>query len=185
MSTKKFTGALRIGAGLGIAAGGAVAAALLGLGTGVAAAEGPYVDTYYDDAKIAGAGDTTYPNDAYDMLFGAHGTQGTENASLDLSAAQSNLSSYESFTTDVTAFEQNSGDHGLENLIYAIDPSAFYEQTTHGITGTLDGGAYLVPDDALGYLATGLDFGLLSPTGLDFVLTPLIDVLLGQPPELG
>jgi hypothetical protein len=27
----------------------------------------------------------------------------------------------------------------------------------------------------------GLDYGLLTPTGLDFVLTPLIDILLGQP----
>jgi hypothetical protein len=27
----------------------------------------------------------------------------------------------------------------------------------------------------------GLDYGLLTPTGLDFVLTPLIDILLGVP----
>ena len=43
-------------------------------------------------------------------------------------------------------------------------------------------GDYLVPDDALGYLATGLDYGLLTPTGLDFVLTPLIDILVGSTP---
>ena len=83
----------------------------------------------------------------------------------------------------VTAFEQTAGDHGLENLIFAIDPSAFYEQTTEGVTGTLAGGvdAYLVPDSFLGYLATGLDYGLLTPTGLDYVLTPLIDLLTGTP----
>ncbi len=65
----------------------------------------------------------------------------------------------------------------------AIDPSVFYEQTTAGITGTLadTAGAYLVLDSLLGYLSTGLDYGLLTPTGLDYVLSPLIDVLLGQP----
>jgi hypothetical protein len=43
-------------------------------------------------------------------------------------------------------------------------------------------GDYLAPDDALGYLATGLDYGLLTPAGLDFVLTPLIDILVGSTP---
>jgi hypothetical protein len=100
-----------------------------------------------------------------------------------VSDAQSNLTGYEGFTTDVATFEETAGDHGLENLINAIDPSAFYEQTTTGITGTIldSGGAYLVPDSALGYLATGLDYGLLTPTGLDYVLTPLIDLLTGAP----
>ncbi len=66
-----------------------------------------------------------------------------------------------------------------------MDPSAFYLQTTEGVTGTVSetvsgvDGAYLVPDDFLGYLATGLDYGLLTPTGLDYVLTPLIDLLAG------
>ena len=45
-----------------------------------------------------------------------------------------------------------------------------------------DSGQYLVPDDFLGYLATGLDYGLLTPTGLNFVLTPLIDILVGEAP---
>ncbi|HXO58059.1 MAG TPA: hypothetical protein VN866_16200, partial [Mycobacterium sp.] len=62
-------------------------------------------------------------------------------------------------------------------------PSAFYEQTGGGAVGTIldTAGAYLVPDSALGYLAVGLDYGLLTPTGLDFVLTPLIDILTGTP----
>jgi hypothetical protein len=80
----------------------------------------------------------------------------------------SNPSGYETFNIAVDAFEANAGEHGLENLIYAIDPSAFYEQTGGGAVGTVldTAGAYLVPDSTLGYLATGLDYGLLSSTGL-------------------
>jgi hypothetical protein len=169
---------------VGLAAG-AAAAAFIGMGT--AHADTPYVDTYADSPGVATAGDTVLPNDAYDMLFGAMGTsasgQGFEDNAADVTAADQNLTGYEGFTNDVVTFEETAGDHGLENLINAIDPSAFYEQTTAGVTGTIadSGGAYLVPDSALGYLATGLDYGLLSPTGLDYVLTPLIDVLLGQP----
>jgi hypothetical protein len=164
---------------IGLAAG-AACAAFIGMGTAHAS---PVVDIYSDTAGVVTAGDAVVPNDAYDMLFGSLGTQGVDNSLLDVSDAQSNLTGYESFTTDVAAFEANAGEHGLENLINAIDPSAFYEQTTAGVVGTIvdSGGAYLVPDSALGYLATGLDFGLLTPTGLDFVLTPLIDLLLGVP----
>jgi hypothetical protein len=164
---------------IGMAAG-AACAAFIGMGTANA---DPVVDIYAHDPAVVLAGDANTPNDAYDILFGSAGTQGAQNALLDLSTAQSNLTGYESFTTDVVAFEQTAGEHGLENLINAIDPSAFYEQTTQGILGTITdtAGAYLVPESALGYLATGLDFGLLTPTGLDFVLTPLIDILLGQP----
>jgi hypothetical protein len=164
---------------IGLAAG-AACAAFIGMGTAHA---DPVVDPYSDVLAIAALGDKITPNDAYDMLFGSANTQGVDNAALDLSDAQSNLSGYESFVTDVSTFEQTAGDHGLENLINAIDPSAFYEQTTAGVTGTIldSGGAYLVPDSALGYLATGLDFGLLTPTGLDYVLTPLIDLLTGTP----
>ena len=95
----------------------------------------------------------------------ALGNQGIANSTLDISDAQSNLTGYESFVTDVAAFEQTASEHGLENLIYAIDPSAFYEQTTAGITGTLAGGlgATWFRTDFLGYLATGLDYGLLTP----------------------
>jgi hypothetical protein len=164
---------------IGLAAG-AACAAFIGMGTAHAS---PVTDIYFDTPGVATAGDTILPNDAYDMLFGSLGSQGIANSTLDVSDAQANLTGYESFTTDVAAFEANAGEHGLENLINAIDPSAFYEQTTAGVTGTIldSGGAYLVPDSFLGYLATGLDFGLLTPTGLDFVLTPLIDLLLGVP----
>jgi hypothetical protein len=164
---------------IGLAAG-AACAAFIGMGT---AQETPVVDIYSDTAGVATAGDTILPNDAYDMLFGSAGSQGIANSSLDVSTADSNVTSYEAFTNDVVTFEQTASEHGLENLINSIDPSAFYEQTTAGVTGTIldSGGAYLVPESALGYLATGLDYGLLTPTGLDFVLTPLIDILLGQP----
>ncbi|MGB9250513.1 MAG: hypothetical protein WCC28_12250 [Mycobacterium sp.] len=164
---------------VGLAAG-AACAAFIGMGTAHAT---PVVDIYADTTSIDTLGDTFHPNDAYDMLFGSLGSQGVANSTLDVSDAQSNLAGYEAFTTDVAAFEANAGDHGLENLIFAIDPSAFYEQTTAGVTGTLldSGGAYLVPDSFLGYLATGLDYGLLTPTGLTYVLTPLIDLLTGTP----
>jgi hypothetical protein len=179
MSRKYFTT-------IGAALGGAAAAAFVGMGTAHAA---PVVeiDPYFNDPAIIQAGDTFLPNDAYDMLFGSVGQQGIDNAALDLSDAQANLSGYEAFTTSVATFESTVGEHGLENLIYALDPSAFYLQTTDGVMGTVSetvsgvAGAYLVPDDFLGYLATGLDYGLLTPTGLDYVLTPLIDLLVGSP----
>ena len=181
MSYIKFNGL-----GIGAAMAGAAVAAFVGMGTAHA---DPVVaiDPYFDSAGVITAGDTTFPNDAYDMLFGSAGAQGIANNTLDISDAQSSLNGYESFATDVAAFESNAGEHGLENLVYALDPSAFYLQTTDGVTGsvaeTVSGvtGAYLVPDDFLGYLSTGLDYGLLTPTGLDYVLTPLIDALLGQP----
>jgi hypothetical protein len=171
---------------IGTAFGGAAIAAFVGMGT-AHASPNITVDPYYDTPGVIAAGDHFTPNDAYDILFGAAGTQGADNATLDISDAQGNVTGYESFTTDVAAFEGNAGEHGLENLIYALDPSAFYLQTTDGVTGTVAEtvsgvtGAYLVPDDFLGYLATGLDYGLLTPTGLDYVLTPLIDLLVGAP----
>jgi hypothetical protein len=141
------------------------------LGMGSANADTPVVDIYA-------------PGDAYTALFGADGAQGLANHALDINAAIANPTGFEVFSNDVGLFEAAPFEHGLENLINAIDPSAFYEQTSTGIIGTIadSGGAYLVPDDALGYLATGLDYGLLTPTGLNYVLTPLIDILLGEPP---
>src|SRR5689334_25448247 len=128
MSHKYFTA-------VGAALGGAAAAAFVGMGT--AHATPVVTDIYADTHSIDLLGDPFHPNDAYDMLFGSAGTQGVQNAALDLSTAQQNLPGYEAFTTDVITFEQTAGDHGLENLIFALDPSAFYEQTTAGVTGTL------------------------------------------------
>jgi hypothetical protein len=155
--------------GVGIAAGAAFAAAMFGgMGTAHADITTPYVDPYT-------------PPDPYDVLFGAQGTQGADDNILDGNLAVSNPTGDVTFQTDVSQFEAST-DHPLADLINAIDPSAFYEQTgglDPGFAGDLTGGAYLVPDDALGYLATGLDYGLLTPTGLAFVLDPLINLLLG------
>lgn len=151
--------------GLATAAGGALAAAMLSMGAAHADITTPYVDPYS-------------PPDPYDVLFGAQGAQGLDNAALDSQLALTNSSGEASFQIAVDQFE-SSADHPLADLINAIDPSAFYEQTGGGAVGDLAGGAYLVPDDSLGYLATGLDYGLLTPTGLSFVLDPLINLLLG------
>jgi hypothetical protein len=137
---------------------------------GTAHADTPYIDTYPSP-------------DPYDVLFGASGQQGIDDAALDSQLALTNPTGEASFQIAVDQFEANT-DHPLADLINAIDPSAFYEQTGGGAVGTIadTAGAYLVPDDALGYLATGLDYGLLTPTGLSFVLDPLIDILLGASP---
>ena len=169
MSQKESNGRGRRAAfTLTTAVGGAIATAAIGMGAANAA---PFVDPYG-------------PNDAYTELFGAMGNQGVDNHLLDVNAAIANPAGYEVFVNDVHAFEAAPFEHGLENLVNAIDPSAFYEQTTAGVVGTIadSGGAYLAPDDFLGYLATGLDYGLLTPTGLNFVLTPLIDILVGAAP---
>jgi hypothetical protein len=169
MSHKNSNGRGRRTAFTFTALGGAAAAAAM-LGMGNANAD-PVVDIYS-------------PGDAYTVLFGSDGAQGLANHALDINAAIANPAGFEVFSNDVALFEAAPFEHGLENLINALDPSAFYEQTSAGIIGTIadSGGAYLVPDDFLGYLSTGLDYGLLTPTGLNFVLTPLIDILLGEPP---
>ncbi|OBK38107.1 hypothetical protein A5658_27110 [Mycobacterium sp. 1245111.1] len=163
MSHKHFTA-------IGAALGGAAIAAMLGMGTATADVGDPIADIYA-------------PGDDYTVLFGSLGEQGVANHALDLELLASNPSGYEAFNVAIQAFEENASEHALSNLIYAIDPSAFYLQTSDDIIGTVvnSGDAYLVPDSFLGYLATGLDYGLLTPTGLNFVLTPLIDILVGQP----
>lgn len=154
--------------GVGAAIGGAAVAMFLSMGTAHADITIPFIDPYS-------------PPDPYDVLFGAMGTQGVDNAILDSNLATSNPTGDLTFMTDVSQFEAST-DHPLADLINAIDPSAFYSQIgglDPGFTGDMAGGAYLAPDDSLGYLATGLDYGLLTPTGLAFVLDPLINLLLG------
>jgi hypothetical protein len=169
MSQKDSNGrGRRTGFGLVTALGGALAAAALSMG--VAHAD---ITTVFPDPYV--------PPDPYDVLFGAMGTQGTDNNILDGNLFISNPTGDVTFMTDVSQFEA-SADHPIADLINAIDPSAFYEQSgglDPGFVGDLAGGAYLAPDDALGYLAQGLDYGLLTPTGLSFVLDPLINLLLG------
>ena len=124
----------------------AACAAFIGMGTAHA---DPVVDIYADTLGVATAGDTVVPNDAYDMLFGSWPARASRTALLTWPTAQvephrlRGVHSPRSPRSKRTPVE-----HGLENLINALDPSAFYEQTTAGVVGTIarHGGAYLVPD---------------------------------------
>jgi hypothetical protein len=154
--------------GIGAAMSGAAVAAFIGMGT--AHADIPSGDEGY---SILYGGDGTDPGLAAD--------QAANNLTLDTELFDQNPGDAAAFGTAAASFEEGSS-HAVENLINAIDPSAFSDQTTTGIVGTLEGGAYLVPEDTLGYLATSLDYFLLTPTGLGDLLTPVIDILLGSPP---
>jgi hypothetical protein len=146
-------------------------------------------------AAVAGAavaaflsmGNAYADTDGYSDLFGAIGTPGyptaagLDNASLDTQLFDQNPGQALAFDQYVDTFESNN-DHAVANLINALDPAAFVTQHDADITGTLLGGGYLVPDDSLGYLATELDAFLLNPTGLGFLLSPVIEILLGSPP---
>ena len=156
--------------GFGTAMAGAAVAAFIGMGTAHAV-----------------PGDA----DGYQDLFGGPGTAGlspaqiADNVALDNAAAQSNLGNAQAFDTLVDSFENTGTAHPLEQLFFALDPSAYQAQFDPDIAGYLTGihaGDYLVPDDFLGYLGTTLDADLLNPTGLGpLLLGPLIDVLLGFP----
>ncbi len=157
---------------LATAAGGAMAAAMFGMGMAHA------------DSDIV-----SLPSDAegYSILFGGDGTdpnlfsgQATDNLTLDTELYDQNSGDALSFDTAAASFESEDG-HSIEDLINSIDPTAYSEQITPGITGTLPDNAYLVPESSLGYLGTELDFFVLNPTGLDFLLTPVVELLLGSP----
>jgi hypothetical protein len=168
--SRKHSTALSIGA----AFGGAAVATFLSMGT--AQAQPDYA---------------TNTDDGYEVVFGHPGESGIEtgqgatNLTDDTTLFESSPSNAAAFSTDATAFEgavTGSGDHGLEQLIYALDPSAYTVNVDPDFTGYLSGGGYLVPDDSLGYLGTELDLFLLSPLGLDpALLSPILDTLLGLP----
>jgi hypothetical protein len=154
---------------IGLAAG-AACAAFIGMGTVHADVLGSETDPFQNT-------DTG----GFSELFGGTGSvQGANDLSADISLADSSPGNAASFSQDVISFEDGT-DHPITDLIYALDPSAFQFQDTPGIdaAGESFGGAYLVPDDFLGYLATSLDYFTLNPTGLDYALGPLIDILLG------
>lgn len=137
-------------------------------------------------AAFVGMGAAHADTGGYSILFGGDGTdtglftgQAADNAALDTELADQNPGDAASFATAAGAFEAGDG-HAIEDLIYSIDPSAYSEQTTTGIAGTIDG-SYLVPESFLGYLGTDLDFFALNPTGVDFLLTPVVELLLGSP----
>jgi hypothetical protein len=179
MSQQKSTGrGRRTAFTLAAATGGAVAAAMLGMG--MAHADTPDITP------------TAPLDDGFQVVFGAPGTAGITAAQAATDKLDdANLLAYNpgdetALTNTADLFEATGGDHGIEQLIYAIDPSAYAVQATPGIDGFLtgvDAGSYLVPDDSLGFLGTDLDFFLLSPLGLDpGLIGPLIDTLLGFPP---
>jgi hypothetical protein len=160
--------------GIGAALGGAAVATFLSMGN--AQAQPDYA---------------TNTDDGYEVVFGHPGEaglaagQGASNLTDDTTLFDSSPGNAAAFSTDASAFESavtGSGDHGLEQLIYALDPSAYTVNVDPDITGYMSGGGYLVPDDSLGYLGTELDLFLLSPLGLDpALLSPVLDTLLGFP----
>jgi hypothetical protein len=153
--------------GIGTAMAGAAIAAFVGMGT-------------------AQADDTLTPDGYTDLLGGGNLPQATDDASLDAQLFDQNPGYAASFDESVDNFQSSPFDHGLQSLIYALDPSAFTIQHDPDIIGTVagSGGGFLVPDDTLGYLATDLDYFLLTPTGLDpLALGAIIDTLLGSPPS--
>jgi hypothetical protein len=163
MSRKNSTGF-----GVGAAVAGAAVAAFLSMGT-----------AHADDSLVP---------DGYSDLYGATGTvgypdaAGMDNASLDESLFLQNPGTAAAFDNAVDAFEGNNV-HAVADLIHAIDPSAFVLQSDPDIVGTFNAaGDYLVPVDSLGYLAQSVDFFLLDPTGLGFLLSPVVEILLGSPP---
>jgi hypothetical protein len=159
---------------VGAAIGGAAIAAFIGMGTAHAV-----------------VGDA----DGWQDLLGAPGTeglaagQGAADLSYDTQLFDNNPGAAAAFDTAVDTFQSTGTEHGITQLISALDPHAFVVQFDPDIAGYLtnafgagDAGGYLVPDDFLGYLATDLDFFLLNPTGLDpLVLGPVIETLLGFP----
>jgi hypothetical protein len=152
---------------IGLAAG-AACTAFIGMGTAHATPTGTIDNPFVN-----------LDNGGYSELFGGTGTvQGVNDASADAALLASNSGDASAFSIDVATFESNVADNPLVSLVDAIDPSAFEYQTS----ALIDGGttAYLVPDDFLGYLATSLDYFALNPTGLDYALGPVIDILLGS-----
>jgi hypothetical protein len=158
---------------VGAALGGAAIAAFIGMGTAHAAP--------VDDGFQILFGETGNPN--LDSATGL--AQIASNVTADANLTATNAGAETALTNSADLFQSTGTDHALEQLVYALDSSAFVTQSTEGVAGYLtaasgDAGGYLVPDDFLGYLATDLDFFLLSPTGLDpGLLGPIIDTLLG------
>jgi hypothetical protein len=156
--------------GIGAAISGAAVAAFIGMGTAHADPSGS-IDNPFVNTDPGG----------FSELFGGTGTvQGSVDAMDDHTLALEPNSDAAAFASNVVTFE-DTVDHPLADIVQAIDPEAFVYQVSTGIdpTGSVDG-AYLVPDDSLGYLATSLDYFLLSPTGLGDLLGPIGEILLGS-----
>jgi hypothetical protein len=161
---------------LATAIGGAAAAAVLGMGTANAVTPPPTDDGF--QILFGAAGNPNLDGDATGLA------QIASNVTADANLTATNAGAETALTNSADLFQATGTDHALEQLVFALDPSSFVTQATTGVDGYLagatDAGSYLVPDDFLGYLATDLDFFLLSPTGLDpGLLGPIIDTLVG------
>jgi hypothetical protein len=169
MSRNARTPALRrrrMASSFGTAAGAAIVAALIGMGTAPEAGAVVDADPLTDligafdplafnasDAPTDSLGLVGYYVDTY--LLGPSGL-GTE---LD-PIVDGWLASLPSGAASVLDADP------VSDLVGALDPSAF-----NGLG---------LPDDALGLLASGLDSDLLAPLGLGTLLDPVIDGLLGS-----
>jgi hypothetical protein len=124
---------------------------------------------------------TPVDDQGYSALFGAEGAGaqgvGAHDAALDASLFQADPATAAGFYKDVTYFEEGNL-HPFTDLLHSIDPSAFATQTFDGIHGAYlqPGGAYLIPTDFLGYLATETDF-VLNGNGLSAILDPAVNLL--------
>jgi hypothetical protein len=156
--------------GIGAAMSGAAIATFLSMGIAHATPDGtednPFINT-----------DTG----GFSELFGGTGTaQGPDDLAADVELLDQNSGDAASFSEQVATFETSSIDHPIVDIVHAIDPSAFEFQSSPGIDEPgFFSGDYLVPDSALGYLATDLDFFLLNPVGLSDLLGPIGEILLG------
>jgi hypothetical protein len=130
----------------------------------------------------------------YSALFGAEdlnpneGTAaqsiGGHNAALDFDLNNSDSTTAENFYNNVAEFEA-SQDHPFADLFNIFDPGGFTTQTFDSIDGTAtDDGGYLVPTDAFGFFATGLDYALTG-TGITFLLDPSINLFGAALTDLG
>jgi hypothetical protein len=173
--------------GIGMAAGAAFAAGLISLGTAGMASAAPSgtIDDPFTFPFGNPSSNELAPVDAqgYSVLFGAEdasGDAGAHNAALDTQLFQMDPTQAAAFYTNAATFEA-SNDHPLSDLIYALDPRAFYVQDFGDIHGSLAGadGGYLVPADGLGLLVTDLDY-FLTGTGLTFILDPVVNALAGS-----
>jgi hypothetical protein len=159
--------ARRIALSLGTAAGAALIAASISMGTAPAARADitdadPVSDLIgaFDPNSFSATGAPTdalglfgYYTDTY--LLGPSGLGDALDPSVD-----SYVSSLPSGAASVLDADP------VSDLVGALDPSAF---TALG-----------VPDDVLGVLASGLDADLLAPLGLGALLDPVIDGLVGS-----
>jgi hypothetical protein len=185
MSSNSTSNRRRTAVGIGVAAGAAFAAGIIGLGT----AGAPWLVGHSTTADVALAGNgepTSLDHDPFSDLFGSQNADdptsvGGHNAALDTSLYQSDPGTATQFDTVVDEFEA-SQDHPLTDLVNFIDPSAFTTQTDPDIVDAMgDPIEYLVPAAGaqlqFADLIVGLDF-VLTGSGLPFLLDPAVDTLI-------